>query len=300
MRQRTSRTAEKVLLAALLEAHAPHLAALAPAGFVESTERLLLAAGRVGPRRLATLRRPGYRRFSLALERRLVPGQWLHLLLRKRFVEEEVEAAIAAGAEQLLVVGAGLDTLTLRLAPRHPRVRMVEIDHPATQAVRRKALATIGTPAGLGLLAADLSRTTLAEVLAEDGGWRRDAPTFVVAEGLLMYLAEPDVGRFLDGLGSIAGPGSRLLFSYVGRRADGSFDFGRVTRVATVLHRLTGEPFLWGVREGELEPFLAAHGLDLEGPPDRYDLRRRYLEPAGLGAGVPLSRIERLAIARRR
>jgi hypothetical protein len=66
-----------------------------------------------------------------------------------------------------------------------------------------------------------------------------------------------------------------------------------------VLHRLSGEPFLWGVRDGELEPFLAAHGLELEGPLDRYDLRRRYLEPAGIGASVPLSRIERLAIARR-
>ena len=298
MRQRASRTAERVLLAALVCAHEPRWAHLAPEGFVESTERLLLAGGGVRPRRLAALRRPRNRRVALAMERHTVPGQYLHLLLRKRFVEEEVEAAIAAGAEQLLVVGAGLDTLTLRLAPRHPGVRMVEIDHPATQAVRREALARIGQPDDLALLAGDLTRSTLGEILAGSAEWRRDARSFVVAEGLLMYLSEADVARFLDGVVSVAGAGTRLLFSYVRRRADGRFDFGRVTALATLLHRLGGEPFLWGVREGELEPLLAAHGLELEGPPERYDLRR-YLEAADLPAETLLARLERLAVARR-
>ena len=81
MRERASRTAERVLLAALVAAHEPRWAPLAPPGFVETTERLLLAAG-VRPRRLAALRRPERRRQALFMERHTVPGQYLHLLLR--------------------------------------------------------------------------------------------------------------------------------------------------------------------------------------------------------------------------
>lgn len=298
MRERASRTAEQVSLAAIFQALDPRFAQLAPAGFVESTERLLLAGGRTKPSRLAAIRRPDRRRFYSFIERKTVPGQWLHLLLRKRFVEEEVDAALAAGAEQLLVVGAGIDTLALRLAPRHPTARMVEIDHPATQAMKAKALTSFASPANLTFLPADLRRVTLPEALATCREWRAAAPTVVVAEGLLMYLDVAAVGRLLDDLRAIAPSGSRLIFSYVRRLANGRFDFGPITPLAVVLHRLGGEPFLWGVQAGELEPFLAAHGFALEGPPERYDLRRRYLEPAGIGSEVLLARLENLAVAR--
>jgi len=298
LRRTSSKTAEQVALAALLAAHGPRFAGLAPQGFVELTERLLLASGRVPKRRLAALRRPGYRRFVGFLERLTFPGQWLHLLLRKRFVEDEVEAAIAAGAEQLLMVGAGFDTLALRLAPRYPAIRFVELDHPGTQAVKRRALVGFDLPANVELVAADLANTTLGTAVAGTRLWHESAPSIVVAEGLLMYLTESDVAAFLDAVGRIVAPGSRLLLTYVHQRADGRFDFGRVTGLATLLHRMSGEPFLWGVRDGELEPFLAAHDLTVEGPPERYDLRRRYLVPAGIGDDVLLARIERLAVAR--
>ena len=57
-----------------------------------------------------------------------------------------------------------------------------------------------------------------------------------------------------------------------------------------------GEPVHWGVRAGELPEFLEGHGWRLSPPPERYDLRRRYLEPAGLGA-QPLGAIEFVAVA---
>jgi hypothetical protein len=69
--------------------------------------------------------------------------------------------------------------------------------------------------------------------------------------------------------------------------------------LAVLLHRLGGEPFLWGVRDGALEPFLGAHGFALEGPAGRFDLRRRYLDPAGVPPETLLARLERLAVARR-
>ena len=46
---------------------------------------------------------------------------------------------------------------------------------------------------------------------------------------------------------------------------------------------MVGEPMLWGIADGELPGFLEGLGYRLAPPPERYDLRRRFLEPAGLG-----------------
>ena len=67
------------------------------------------------------------------------PGGLTSILTRKRFVEDEVRAALAEGLEQAVVLGAGYDPLALLLRPEFPNVRFFELDHPATQAVKRRA-----------------------------------------------------------------------------------------------------------------------------------------------------------------
>src|SRR5712672_3174711 len=93
-------------------------------------DRLLLAAART---------RPG-RRMLHAIERESAPGLSRHWFSRKRMIERLVREAMAEGFSQLLVIGAGLDTLPLRLARRGALSRVVCVDHPATQALVRRAL----------------------------------------------------------------------------------------------------------------------------------------------------------------
>lgn len=64
---------------------------------------------------------------SIALTGR---GQILWFGVRKRFIADAVDAAIADGASQLLVVGAGFDPLAALVARRHPHVTCVELDAP--------------------------------------------------------------------------------------------------------------------------------------------------------------------------
>jgi O-methyltransferase involved in polyketide biosynthesis len=60
---------------------------------------------------------------------RMMPGQWEGFGYRKVFINEQVKKAIKGGAEQVLVLGAGFDTLCLRLAPDYPGVDLHKIDH---------------------------------------------------------------------------------------------------------------------------------------------------------------------------
>ncbi len=60
------------------------------------------------------------------------------------------------GVRQILVLGAGLDTFAYRLEPT-PSLRVFELDHPATQAEKRRRLteAQIAEPAHVAYVAHD-------------------------------------------------------------------------------------------------------------------------------------------------
>ena len=81
-----------------------------------------------------------FRPFFNALENLIIPGIQLHYLVRKRRLEEIALDALAENFQQIVIFGAGFDTLALRLHKEFPAVNFIEIDHPATQTAKRKAI----------------------------------------------------------------------------------------------------------------------------------------------------------------
>lgn len=67
----------------------------------------------------------------------------MHEYLRARtaFFDRAVVSALDAGAEQVVIGGAGYDGRALRYA--RPGVRWYELDHPATQADKLERLARL-------------------------------------------------------------------------------------------------------------------------------------------------------------
>lgn len=295
-KNRPSRTAPKVGAAILYVAQDPRYAALLPPGVVDETERLLIAAGALKPWHLKLARKRWYRWLIEAMVRKMAPGHLVYLLLRKRVVQDEVEAALADGATQVLMLGAGMDTLCLRLAPEHPEVTFVEVDHPASQGMKREAIDRLsaGRP-NLHLVPLDLETGDLAETLGTLPGWRNDAPTVVAAEGLLEFLTPETVDRVFESVVSATAPGSRFFFTYTHVDETGRVRFGNVPRLQGTMLKVSGEGLHWGVREGELEAFLEARGCHLFNGPERTDLAARYLAPVGLDG--PLGGIEFVALA---
>lgn len=177
-----SRTANVVAQSVVGLGYDPTLAQLLPAGAAETTERLLAALGLRPAWMNSVARSPIARRLSYRLGNRL-GAHPVAFGLRKRFVDDEVRAAIAGGVGQVLVVGAGYDTLALRLAPVHPALTFVEIDHPATHASKRAGMAALGAiPSNLHLLGVDLGEVSLPQALAGLPAWDRTRASVVVAE----------------------------------------------------------------------------------------------------------------------
>ena len=299
MRQsRPSLTATKIARGIVFVAEDPRVRELLPPGTVELNSKLLTEAQLIKPWMVELYRKPWFRSFAHRVARHTTPGQMMTLPIRKRFMDDEARRAIDEGARQLLIVGAGFDTLALRIAEQLPDVQCFEIDHPATQQVKRAAVESLKLErSNLHLVAVDLASTSLPDALEQAPAWKSDVVTVVTAEGVLMYLDESDVTNFLDGVRATTATGTTLLFTHICTGEHGELVTGKHTGFMRAALKLVGEPLKWGIRQDALAGFLGAYGYTLEESPTPEQLRVRYLEPIGLGEEI-VGHIELMAAAK--
>ena len=117
---------------------------------------------------------------------------------------------MAAGVDQLVVLGAGLDTFAYRNP--YDGLRVVEVDHPATQAwkLERLADAGIAVPETVVHAPVDFERQDLREVLGE--ALDLDRPVLFWWLGVTPYLTGPAVEATLGLLGSL--PSSAVVLDH--------------------------------------------------------------------------------------
>jgi methyltransferase (TIGR00027 family) len=249
---RISQTALKVAIAFVTLSVKDDWAERLPPGLVEISERLLMASGSpgYGPRMMRVCKQPWMLRVY-QIQDLMMPGQFEGFGHRKIFVQQQVEAAIKQGARQVLIVGAGFDTLCLRLAPEHGHVQFFEVDHPATSAAKARGVALEGQPTNMIQIAVDLGEQALSKALSEDGRWQSSLPSVVVAEGLFQYLTDAEVRGLLRDAAACTSPGSRFVFTHV---------IPAERRLLSILTRLIAEPWKSAVRSEDLPAYVEGTG----------------------------------------
>lgn len=258
-KDKPSRTAYKVALNIVTLGAKPGMDRIFPPGVVQTTEKLLVASGAAEAR---TVRWSRSQRMVSVYEAFdwMLPGQFEAFAHRKAFCERQVRDGIGAGATQILVLGAGYDTLGWRLAAEFSGVNFFEIDHPATARLKAKGINAMGQRENLCLIAEDLGKRKLVDVLKVNESWEQSAQTVIVAEGLVMYLPPKAVRDLFRQCAVVAGVGSRIAFSYIPTGADGRPDAGRWTGLMLWLQKVVGEPWTWSIRPEELDRFLEELG----------------------------------------
>jgi len=282
---RPSSTAALIAAVTVFLERDPRLAGLVPAGAAPLCARCLESLSL--RRAVEALSTPALRWAARLAEHATVPGLLLHFMLRKRWIEEAVRAALAEGCAQVVVIGAGFDTLAARLSPEFPGAAFLEIDHPATQARKRAAL--VSAPVNLRFVAADLARVRLQDALSADGALRPGARSVFVIEGLLMYLSDAEVASVFAALREVARAGGRVVFTVMEPTRDGRSAFHNATPLVTRLLARWSEPFKSALGRDDAARFLERFGFHLRSRADSETLRAAYLAPA---------RLESLALAR--
>lgn len=133
---------------------------------------------------------------------------------RSRIAEDALSVAVDNGASQLVVLGAGLDTLAFR-TPLAQRLRIFEVDYPATQAWKRDMLvaAAIAVPKTVTFVPVDFERETLAEAL-NAAGFVSGERSFFSWLGVVPYLTEQAIFSTLAFIAGLPG-GAEVVFDYV-------------------------------------------------------------------------------------
>jgi methyltransferase (TIGR00027 family) len=117
---------------------------------------------------------------------------------RNRFAEDRLAEAVARGANQYVIVGAGLDTFPWRQPDFAKRLSIFYVDHPATLAwtTARFRQRGLPMPENLFFVAVDFEAEGLANQLGLHG-FGRDTGTFCSMLGVTQYLSRDAIERVL-------------------------------------------------------------------------------------------------------
>ncbi len=228
----------------------------------------------------------------------VAPGSYCFAIVRTRHFDEVLLGAIRAGVRQVVILGAGYDSRALRFQEELEGIRVYEIDHPGTQARKRRSMANAGVvdPPGLTYIPIDFNRQSFQAALSNHG-FSTEVKTLFLWEGVSYYLPRPVVEEVLDFVGGCA-PGSSIVFDYALKGfVDGDTSTYGGKQVAKWLRRI-GEPFLFGLDAHETASFLAARNLEMISDLGPDDLERAYLQTrSGERLGKTLGHV-RIAFAK--
>lgn len=206
------------------------------------------------------------------------PGICGAIAVRTRFIDDCLEAAIAEGLRQLVILGAGYDTRAIRFDRLKKNTAIFELDHPATQQIKRKRWRSIRStvPEQFAFIPIRFGKDELSPKLFEHG-YDPTRKSLFIWEGLSYYLPRPVVDETLTFLSRHAAEGSAVVFDYVSPAvADGTSRLTEATALGNALKHL-GEPFVFGIDPGNIDGFLADRGLALVQNLNAADCQLRYL-----------------------
>ncbi len=180
-----------------------HLEVDAPPHLLEDALGLELAAPEEGWRDRGDMHPIGTRGFRASI------------VSRARFIEDLADEEASRGVPQLVILGAGLDTIAERRPDLGARMRIFEIDQPGTQAWKRRRLEDtgIGVPEWLRFVPTDFE--------SDEGWWGAlcaagfdpGLPAVVVSTGVSMYLTKDATAATLRQLATSLAPGSTFVMT---------------------------------------------------------------------------------------
>ena len=191
--------------------------------------------------------------------------------LRSAAIDDVVRRVVAAGARQLVLLGAGLDARAWRM-PELEQVTVFELDHRSTSAYKQESVGELAPLAqrvchiGIDF---EVERIDAALIAA---GFDSTRESCWIWEGVSMYLSRSAIEATLGVIAELSCPASTLVMTYIPP------DYGpsALKAVAGRLAHLLGEPVLGEIEPREIESALSSLGFDVKSDDAAPDWARRY------------------------
>ena len=125
----------------------------------------------------------------------------------------------------------------------------------------------------------DFDQESLKEKLFESG-YDKDLKTLFIWEGVTYFLTADAIDSTLAFVSGYSGKGSSIVFDYIFKSAiRGDYDSAELRREQKVLEKL-GEPYVFGIEEGEARQFLEERGFSEVTEIDHSYIKQHYFGAA--------------------
>ena len=201
-------------------------------------------------------------------------------LCRAAYTEKALKTAMLTGAEQYIMLGAGLDTFAFRETEFLAKYRVFEVDHPLTQADKKERITRAGwtVPENLTFVPVDFAKDSLTERLIA-AGFAPTVKSFFSWLGVTYYLSAEAIDKTLSALSALCADGSTLVFDY----PDENFFSAPERRVQNtiMMAKAGGEPMKTAFSYVELEKLLEKNGFLIYELLTPDDMQRNIIDKAG-------------------
>ncbi len=201
------------------------------------------------------------------------------VLARARYTEDILEQAVRQGGKQYVILGAGMDTFAWRRPDLVAHLQVFEIDHPATQTLKRQRLRAMGLkpPAGHHFLSMDFNEGNLETTLR---GSAYDPQVLTIDSwlGVTYYLPRSVILATWRAISEMAPAGSGVIFDYLDAEAFIPVRVSRRVQVMMEIVKRVGEPMITGLAPAALAADLTRQGLRLHENLSPEDIQNRYFE----------------------
>jgi len=131
----------------------------------------------------------------------------------------------------------------------------------------------------------DFNTQDLGERL-QSGGYNEQGKTLIIWQGVTYFLTSQGVDSTLAFIANHSGPGSAVIFDYFYNETlrDTTLSYVKAMRRAA---QMTGEEYMFGIDQGQIEPFLTRRGVSDVHNVTLEDLKRRYFTGPNAGCVIP-------------
>ena len=200
------------------------------------------------------------------------------ILVRDQLTVDDLQAFVARGGRQYVLLGAGFDSIAMRRPEWLRGVNIIEVDHPATQAVKLARMADSGARLPLEdfeTVPVDFERENLSNGLARSS-FDSSQISFFAWQGVIYYLTESAIADTLRHIAQASAPGSELVFDFLLPGFALQQGRGHVLSLTRAVTARMGERYVSYHTPEQLETVLASVGFELLDVQRDLDLEARY------------------------
>jgi methyltransferase (TIGR00027 family) len=192
------------------------------------------------------------------------PGVSNSIIARTRFIDDCLEEELKADIHQLVILGAGYDTRSLRFESLKDTAAVFELDHPATQKAKLDRIKHyLETDLShVRYVPIDFSKEDITEKLYTCG-YDDQLKTLFIWEGVTYYLPSQAVDRTLQSIRRHSAFQSSVVFDYFPPTVvDGTTHLAEALALREGLKSI-GEEIMFGIDPVQIAVFMEDRGFSV-------------------------------------